>query len=227
MGVTRSEAKSLLKSGKITLNGAVCKDGSLKADTDKDKVCLEGKDLSNKEHTYVVLNKPAGFVTTASEKEGRNVMELVKDVTARNLFPVGRLDKDTEGLLLFTDDGELSHRLLSPKHHVPKTYHVECAKEITEADIEALEKGVDIGDEDMTLPAGAVKTGDKSLSLTITEGRFHQVKRMLKAVGNEVVFLKRLAFGGITLDELNIKTGEYVVLNNELENRLKDYEDIT
>ena len=212
--LTRSEAKDALKKGKVLVNGQTAKDPSLKLNTDSDEVILDGNKLIYEENVYFVLNKPAGFVTSTSDSDGVNVMSLLKGEVTKNLFPVGRLDKDTEGLLLITDDGELAHRLLSPKKHVKKTYYVECQNSISDFDMDILRKGVDIGDDTPTKEAEVTRIDDKIINLSITEGRFHQVKRMLEAVGNKVVYLKRLSFGNLFLDDLEIKSGEYRKLNS-------------
>ena len=155
-----------------------------------------------------MLNKPAGVVSATTDNHDKTVLDLLKDAHGKDLFPVGRLDKDTEGLLLITNDGELSHNLLSPKKHVDKTYLVKTAESVTTEMVQALERGVDIGEEKLTLPAKVKVLEDKEIELTITEGKFHQVKRMLKAVDNEVVYLKRLSMGCLKLDE-TLKLGEY------------------
>lgn len=206
---TRSEAKDALKKGKVLVNGQIVKDPSLKLNTETDEVIFDGNKLIYEENVYFVLNKPAGYVTSTSDSDGVNVMSLLKGEVTKNLFPVGRLDKDTEGFLLITDDGGLAHRLLSPKKHVKKTYYVECQKSISDFDMDILRKGVDIGDDTPTKEAEVTRIDDKIINLSITEGRFHQVKRMLEAVGNKVVYLKRLSFGNLFLDDLEIKSGEY------------------
>lgn len=211
--LTRSEAKDALKKGKVLVNGQTVKDPSLKLNTEADEVILDGNKLIYEENVYFVLNKPAGFVTSTSDSDGVNVMSLLKGEVTKNLFPVGRLDKDTEGLLLITDDGELAHRLLSPKKHVKKTYYVECQNSISDFDMDNLRKGVDIGDDTPTKEAEVTRIDDKIINLSITEGRFHQVKRMLEAVENKVVYLKRLSFGNLVLEDLGINTGEYRKLN--------------
>lgn len=212
--LTRSEAKDALKKGKVLVNGQTVKDPSLKLNTDSDEVIFDGNKLIYEENVYFVLNKPAGFVTSTSDSDGVNVMSLLKGEVTKNLFPVGRLDKDTEGLLLITDDGELAHRLLSPKKHVKKTYYVECQNSISDMEIDFLRNGVDIGDDTPTKKAEVTRIDDKIINLSITEGRFHQVKRMLEAVDNKVVYLKRLSFGNLVLEDLGINPGEYRKLNS-------------
>lgn len=219
--LTRSEAKDALKKGKVLVNGEALKDPSKKLNTETDEVVFDGNKLEYEEHVYFVLNKPADYVTSTSDADGINVMSLLKGEVIKNLFPVGRLDKDTEGLLLITDDGELSHRLLSPKKHVKKTYYVECLSNISDTSLEELKNGVDIGDDTPTNKAEVSRVSDNVINLTITEGRYHQVKRMLEAVGNKVTYLKRLSFGNLSLDELDIKPGEYKKLTEDEIDNLK------
>ena len=211
---SRSDVKLLIKKGRVTVNGTAVKAPELKVDEHSDRVALDGNLLSYEKYVYYMLHKPAGCVTATRDKHEKTVMELLKDAPGKDLFPVGRLDKDTEGLLLITNDGALSHRLLSPAKHVDKTYLVRTADAVTEEMLCRLEEGVNIGDEKPTLPAKAVLTKEGDLLLTITEGRFHQVKRMLFAVGNEVVYLKRLSMGALTLDG-RLSKGEYRALTEE------------
>ena len=171
-------------------------------------------------HHYYMLNKPQGVVSATMDNHDKTVLDLLKDAPGKDLFPVGRLDKDTEGLLLITNDGELSHNLLSPKKHVDKTYLVETRELVTSEMVQRLEQGVDIGEEKLTLPAKVKILEDKKIELTITEGKFHQVKRMLKAVENEVVYLKRLTMGSLVLDE-KLALGEYRCLTEEEVSKLK------
>jgi len=212
---TRSQAKQLIKKGRVLVNGNPCRQAERKIDEKKDAVTVNGTECSYREFVYYMFHKPADCVCAVRDNENRTVMEyLAKEDLRKDLFPVGRLDKDTEGLLLITNDGKLSHKLLSPKKHVPKTYYVKIKEELSEADVKILEDGVDIGDEKKTLPALVTRLGKKELQLTISEGRFHQVKRMLSAVGSEVVYLKRISMGGLYLDE-NLKPGEYRTLTGE------------
>lgn len=211
---SRSQVKALVKKGLITVNDMVCKDAELKIDENSDKVAYMGKVLQYSKYQYYMLHKPQGVVTATQDNHDKTVMDLLGDVRGKDLFPVGRLDKDTEGLLLITNDGALAHDLLSPKKHVNKTYRVQCRESITAEDVLKLEQGVDIGDDKPTLPAKVELIGEKELLLTIHEGRFHQVKRMLHAVDNEVVYLKRETFGDLKLDE-SLKLGEYRELKEE------------
>lgn len=211
---TRSQVKDCIKKGQVTVNGLIVKAADLKVDEEKDQICVCGKEVSYQRFFYYMLNKPSGVVSATTDKKEKTVLDLLKDAPGKALFPVGRLDKDTEGLLLITNDGVLSHNLLSPKKHVNKKYFVETKVDISEEMILSLKQGVDIGEKNLTLPAIVEKIDEKHLMLTITEGKFHQVKRMLKAVDNEVVYLKRLSMGTLELDE-NLSLGQYRSLTKE------------
>ena len=211
---TRSQVKDMVKKGMVSVNGEVVKKADYKFDETAATVSVNGKELSYQKYYYYMLNKPQGVVSATTDNHDKTVLDILKDVPGKDLFPVGRLDKDTEGLLLITNDGELSHNLLSPKKHVDKTYLVETKENITEEMVLQLKEGVDIGEEKLTLPAKVYVLEDKKLELTIMEGKFHQVKRMLKAVDNEVIYLKRLSMGSLRLDE-KLALGEYRCLTEE------------
>lgn len=213
---TRSEVKNLIKKGRVTVDGKTAAKPDLKIDENNAAVCLDGQRLIWAGMVYYLLHKPAGVVTATKDAKERTVLDLMADAPGTDLFPVGRLDKDTEGLLLVTNDGGLAHRLLSPKKHVDKTYLVLTSGAVTDEMCRLLEQGVDIGDEKPTLPATAKKLPDeeKGLLLTIQEGRFHQVKRMLQAVGNEVVYLKRVSMGPLVLED-SLKKGEWRALTEK------------
>ena len=213
---TRSEVKAFIKKGRVTVNGETAKAPEQKVDETRDTVTLDGHSFSYQKFFYYMLHKPAGVVTAVRDHHDQTVLDLLVDAPGKDLSPVGRLDKDTEGLLLITNDGALSHRLLSPVKHVPKTYLVHTKKPVTSQMCEKLEAGVEIGDETPTAPAKAklLSDTDCGLLLTITEGRFHQVKRMLQAVGNEVVYLKRLSMGTLVLDE-TLSKGSWRALTEE------------
>lgn len=211
-GLTRSEAKDAVKKGFVCVNGQVVKASDCKIAEDADAVTLQGTQLSFAKFHYYLLHKPAGVITATEDKIQKTVLDLLAGVPTKNLFPVGRLDKDTEGLLLITDDGELSHKLLSPKKHVDKTYYVMLKSPISAEAVSTLMQGVDIGDEKITMPAKVQVLSDTEVELTIKEGRFHQVKRMMQAVGNEVVYLKRLSMGPLTLPA-DLEKGAFRPLN--------------
>ncbi len=211
---TRSEVKNIIKKGQITIDGIVCKNADYKFNEETSLVCFQGKALSYKAFQYYMLNKPQGVVSATEDNHDKTVLDLLRDVRKKDLFPVGRLDKDTEGLLLLTNDGALAHSLLSPKKHVDKTYLVGLRSPLSEADITQLETGVDIGEEKLTLPAKVKVLDPLQIELTIHEGKFHQVKRMLQAVSNEVIYLKRILFGSLSLDS-SLDLGEYRELTDE------------
>lgn len=211
---TRSEIKKAVKNGEITVNGLVVKDSGLQVDPYADEVTVSGERVRPyREFIYLLMNKPAGVVSATEDTRDKTVVDLLApEYAAFEPFPVGRLDKDTEGLLLLTNDGQLAHKLLSPKKHVPKTYFAEVAGRVTEADGEAFERGVTLDDGYVTLPgklrilsaqpdAQDPDTWRSRIELTITEGKFHQVKRMFEAVGKKVTYLKRLSMGSLQLDE--------------------------
>lgn len=213
-GLTRTEAKNAVKKGQIAVNGQVQKTADFKVKENTDTVTFQGKPLSYAAFHYYMLHKPAGVITATEDKKESTVMDILREEKVKNLFPVGRLDKDTEGLLLITDDGELAHNLLSPKKHVDKEYLVKVRDSISEEDCRKLSEGVDIGDEKPTAPAKVERVAEKEILLTIREGRFHQVKRMLQAVGNEVLYLKRLSMGRLRLPE-DLEKGAYRPLSEE------------
>ena len=220
---TRSEVKKLIRAGRVTINDAVAEKPEQKLDPEADTVCLDGEVLLYAAYEYYLFHKPAGCVSATEDKVHKTVMDYLTDTLRDDLFPVGRLDIDTEGLLLITNDGALAHELLSPAHHVPKTYYARVAGRVTEEDVRQFQKGVDIGEEKLTKPAELVilASGEESeIELTITEGRFHQVKRMFQAVGKEVLYLKRLSMGPLTLPE-TLLPGEYRALTQEELNLLQ------
>ena len=211
---SRSQIKDYIRQGTVAVNGITVLCPEQKIDENTDSVSYRGKECSYKKYVYFMLNKPSGVVSATEDNTCVTVTDLLKDTGYKNLFPVGRLDKDTEGFLLMTNDGELAHNLLSPRKHVGKTYYVELTKSLSDEDIQMLEEGVDIGEEKKTLPAKVKRKEEDKIFLTITEGKFHQVKRMMKAVNNEVIYLKRVAMGGLFLDE-SLLPGQYRELKEE------------
>ncbi|MDE7322388.1 MAG: rRNA pseudouridine synthase [Lachnospiraceae bacterium] len=209
---TRSQVKDYIKKGNISVNGFIVKRPDYKLDENMDIVAYMGKNITYQKFYYYMLHKPMNVVTATKDSHDQTVMDLLSDTCGKNLFPVGRLDKDTEGLLLITNDGELAHNLLSPKKHVKKTYYAECSGEINPDKLKMLENGVDIGDEELTCPAKVrlITQSEYSytIKLTITEGRFHQVKRMVQAIGGSVTYLKRLSMGNLSLDS-DLPKGAY------------------
>ena len=216
---TRSQVKELLKKGQVTVNGVAAKKPEQKIDEHKDQIICQGKTASYEKYVYYMLHKPAGVVSATEDKREKTVLDLLKPEDRRDgIFPVGRLDKDTEGFLLLTDDGDLAHRLLSPRKHVDKTYYAKIAGSVVETHIERFREGLDIGDEKKTLPAVleilALEPETSEIRITIHEGRFHQVKRMFEAVGCKVTYLKRLSMGAVALDE-TLAPGDYRPLNEK------------
>ncbi len=211
---TRSQVKAHIRHGTVTVNGSVVADPDAKIDELSDRIAFRGQVLQYSRFVYYMLNKPAGTVSATTDNSAATVVSLLGSDWQEDIFPVGRLDKDVTGLILLTNDGELAHRLLSPRRHVDKTYLVETEHPLTDEDIRLLEQGLDIGEERPTLPARVEVTENCRILLTLHEGRFHQVKRMLQAVGNQVVRLKRISFGGVALDE-NLALGEYRSLRQE------------
>lgn len=214
---TRSQVKGFLKKGLVTVNGEPARKPEQKISPEIDLIVFQGTVLSYTEFYYYMLNKPSGYVSATDDNTAPTVLSLLKGAPGKDLFPVGRLDKDTEGLLLITNDGALAHRLLSPRHHVDKTYFVRADGAVTEDDCSRLEAGVDIGEDRLTLPARAALLSSGPVSeveLTIHEGKFHQVKRMFQAVGKPVLYLRRLSMGSLTLDE-TLPPGQYRPLREE------------
>lgn len=201
---TRSEAKRLLRAGRVTVDGAVETDGARKVDADAQSVAVSGAPLHVSAVRVYMLHKPAGVLTAARDRKQPTVMELLPpSFAARSVLPVGRLDKDTTGLLLLTNDGALAHALLSPKRHVPKRYLATLAGRLTEADVAAFAAGVRQGDfaaKPARLEILAASDAESRAQVTVYEGQFHQIKRMFHAVGHEVTALHRAAFGGLELD---------------------------
>lgn len=214
---TRSEVKKAIGKGLVRVNNEIVKKPETKLDTDSDHVLFDGVLVRYAQYEYYMLNKPAGVISATEDKREKTVIDLITEKKRKDLFPVGRLDRDTEGLLLISNDGELAHRLLSPSKHVDKVYYAKIDGKVTIEDVEAFQQGVDIGEEKLTRPAKLriLKSGTQSeIELTICEGKFHQVKRMFQAVGKEVVYLKRLQMGTLILDE-SLKPGEYRELTEQ------------
>lgn len=220
---SRSKVKNLIKQGQVYVNGIMSDRPELHIQELKDKITVGKTILQYHTFDYFMLHKPAGYVCAASDKYDQTVSDLMEETGYPDLFSIGRLDKDTEGLLIMTNDGELAHRLLSPKKHVEKVYLVQMEQPLGTKEIEALEEGVDIGEKRSTLPAKVEQLEEKTILLTITEGKFHQVKRMLQAVGNQVNYLKRLRLGPISLDP-NLPVGGIRRLTEEEEALLKKQE---
>ena len=225
LNISRSDAKELIKKRLVTVNGAVAKLYDMKIDTACDKVVSEGKEITYRRHLYIMMNKPQGVVCSTRDGESKTVLELLPpELRREGLFPAGRLDKDTEGFVFITDDGVLAHNILSPKKHVSKVYFARLEKEAEDSYAEAFEKGLEIDGGDVCLPAKIEILEDRhEVYITIKEGMYHQIKRMAEAVGNKIVYLKRIKIGGTELDE-NLPLGACrEMLHKEIENIYTDF----
>lgn len=220
---TRSEVKAYIKKGMVTVNGTIVKRPELKINEKDDKVFISGKEVIYARYEYFMLNKPSGYVSATEDKSEHTVLELITDNLRDDLFPVGRLDKDTEGLLIISNDGDMAHRILSPVNHVGKVYYARIDGFVTDEHVKIFAEGIDIGGGITTKPGNLkiLRSADESeIELKIYEGKFHQVKRMFEAVGMKVIYLKRISMGEISLDN-SLKTGEFRRLTEEEVNRLK------
>ena len=224
---TRKDLKKIVKNGMVQVNGVTIKDSAMKVDPEKDKIVINGEEIFYREFIYLMMNKPAGVISATHDNRDETVIDLLYvDHQVFEPFPVGRLDKDTVGLLLLTNDGELNHRLISPKWHVDKVYYAKIDKKVDEKDIQAFKSGITLDDGYKCMEAkleiiSASEEGSE-IRITIQEGKFHQVKRMFEAVGKKVVYLKREEFGGLSLDA-DLEEGEYRELSDEELALLKSY----
>ncbi len=212
---TRSEVKKYIKAKQITVNGTIVLKPEFKIEENTDVVNFKGQTIVYEKYVYYLFHKPAGCVTAMQDNLHKTVMDFFpEEIKKKGVAPVGRLDLDTEGLLLLTNDGALTHHLLSPAHHIPKTYYAILDKEVPQEAVGKFKRGTDIGDDKPTLPAELVILPEKTAAeLTICEGRFHQVKRMFETVGCAVTYLKRLSMGSLVLGDL--PSGEYRKLTEE------------
>lgn len=222
MGVgSRKDVKKLLKKKQVTVNGQVVKKSDLQIDPIHDRVTCKGEEIDYQEYTYLMLHKPKGTISATEDNNHKTVIDLLeKKDKILSPFPVGRLDKDTEGLLLLTNDGQLAHELLSPKKNIEKTYLVEVERPLTPDSIDSFAKGITLDDGYQTKPAQLFILEERSAKVIITEGKYHQIKRMFKAIGNQVVHLKRLSMGSLKLDK-SLKKGAYRELTSEEMEQLK------
>lgn len=221
MGVnTRTQLKKMIRDGHVSVDGAIVRDGAAHIDPEKVQIMIDDIPVIYQKYIYFMLNKPQGVISATEGSEG-TVLDLI-DSPVRGLFPIGRLDKDTEGLLVISNDGVLCHALLSPRRHVEKEYEVTLRDPFSDEDIQAIESGITEG-EDTFLPAVCIRTGENSCRLILKEGKYHEIKRMFLARKNEVVFLKRIRMKNLVLDE-SLAPGEYRELSEaELED-LKESE---
>ncbi len=213
---SRSETKRAVRNGDVTVNGVQVKSSETQINPEADTVTVGGKTVIYRKNTYIMLNKPEGYVSATDDKKSKTVLELLPDdVRTRNLFPCGRLDKNTLGLMLITDNGDLAHRLLAPKSHVTKKYRFQSSLPISTLDAARFEDGLILEDGYVTKPARIELDKDgKSGIITLTEGKYHQIKRMLEALGNKITYLERITFGSLTLDPA-LERGEWRYLCEE------------
>jgi len=222
---TRKQVKKLIKKGAVTVNGQPARDAGMIIDPSHDEVFMDDARINYREMIYIMMNKPKGVITSTYDPSERTVVDLLPpEMTILNPSPVGRLDKDTEGLLLITNDGELAHRLLSPKKKVVKKYYAQIQGIVDENDVQAFEEGITLEDGYKTLPAGLeiIRAADVSeVYVYLTEGKYHQVKRMFKALDKHVIYLKRVAMGSLILDE-DLEPGKWRELTEEEVASLKE-----
>lgn len=213
---SRSEAKRAVRLGGVTVNGSVPKSSDTSVDPENDVIVFQGKQVLYRKHVYIMLNKPEGYVSATEDGRDKTVLDLLpKEALRQGLFPCGRLDKNTLGLMLITDDGDLAHRLLAPKSHVSKTYRFRSKFPISRADADRFEAGVTLEDGYVTLPAKIELNDDASGGyITLTEGKYHQIKRMLEALDNKITYLERITFGNLILDK-ELDRGEWRYLTEE------------
>ena len=211
---SRSEVKTLIKKKRVSVDGEIIKAYDLKVDAEKSLITVNGEPLKIQKNVYLMLNKPKGYVSSTEDRDHKIVLELVpEEFKGRDLFPAGRLDRDTTGLMVITDDGVLAHNILAPKKHVQKIYHVELDVPLTEEMVSGFENGVELNDG-VCKPAGLVITGERTGTVTLKEGRYHQIKRMFGCYGGKVLELHRLAMGNLYLPE-NLKVGQCRELTTE------------
>ena len=216
---SRSDLKKAIRAGRVTVNGSVIRDASIHVRED-DEVRLDGEPVAYEEYVYYMLHKPAGVISATEDKRQQTVLDLIDERQRKGLFPVGRLDRDTEGLLLITNDGELAHRLLSPKRHVDKVYFARLDGPVGEKEQKLFAEGLRVDETLTALPAALeiLESADE-VKVTIREGKFHQIKRMFAAVGREVLYLKRVSMGPLSLDG-SLETGAYRRLTEEEESAI-------
>ena len=221
---TRTEAKKAIRAKSVAVNGVAVKSADTHIDPLVDKVTFLGELIEYREHTYIMMNKPDGVVSATDDGRDKTVIDLLpSNIKKENLFPCGRLDKNTLGLMLITDNGELAHELLSPRSHVSKSYRFKAAEPISSEDAERFEGGVTLADGYVTMPAKIelFGNGDEGI-ITLKEGKYHQIKRMLGALDNKIIYLERITFGPLTLDE-NLGRGEWRYLTEEEIEELKQH----
>jgi 16S rRNA pseudouridine516 synthase len=217
---SRKEVKELIRKGFVLVNGEVITNDDFKVDEINDEVIIADEKVEYKDKVYVMLNTPDGYISATFDNHDPTVIDLIDEYNYLNIFPVGRLDKDTHGLLLITNDGDLAHNLLSPKKHVDKKYYLKFDGNITEKGIKAFEEGIILDDGYKTMPAKLIDLGNNEAHVIIKEGKFHQVKIMMERIGCKVTYLKRIEFGSLKLDEA-LEEGQYRLLTEEELNNLR------
>ena len=208
---SRRELKTIIRSGRVIVNGSIIRNPETKINSDEVSVSIDGKPVYMQGRVVLMLNKPAGYVTSTNDPKERTVMELLPQ-ESRELFPIGRLDKETEGLLLFTNDGDLGHRIISPRHNVEKEYFAVTEGQVDDSDVAAFAEGILLRDGTECLPA-ELRPAENGCNIVIREGKYHQVRRMLASRGKPVIYLRRIRVGSLTLDGLQI--GQWRMLTHE------------
>lgn len=217
--LTRTEAAKAVRQGKITVNWAVASKPNMTVDPESDVIALSGRVIEYNKYRYIMLNKPQGYVSATDDKSAPYVTQLLSEELQKfELFPVGRLDKYTTGLMILTDDGQLAHRVLSPRHHAEKVYYFRCESSLEH--IDELESGVHIEGGYLTKPCKIKRLSEKEGEITLTEGKYHQIKQMLYAVGNRITYLERIKFADIALDT-SLERGEWRFLTEEETEKLR------
>ncbi len=219
---SRSESKKAVRRGEILVNGVAARNADMAIDPETDSVVYRGDTVIYRRYTYIMLNKPEGVVSATDDKRERTVLDLLpEEMRKKELFPCGRLDKNTLGLMLITDNGELAHRLLSPKNHVEKKYRFRSKFPLREEDAERFKNGVTLDDGYVTKPAKIELIGDRAEGMiTLREGKYHQIKRMLDSLGNKITYLERVSFANLTLDS-SLERGEWRYLSDDEKNELE------
>ncbi len=211
---SRKQVKEFIRKGYVMVNGEIITDDDYKVDEEQDEVIIAEEEVAYKNNIYLMLNKPDGYVSATYDNYDSTVLDLISGYDTRRLFPVGRLDKDTTGLLLITNDGRLAHRLLAPKNHVDKIYYLKYSGEFKESYHKQFENGITLEDGYKCMPAKFIPLGNQEGQILIREGKYHQVKRMMQAVNCEVTYLKRIQFGSLKLDEA-LKEGSFRPLTEQ------------
>lgn len=221
---TRTEAKKAIRAKAVTVNGTAVASADIHIDPLKDEITFFGQKIIYREHTYIMINKPDGVVSATEDGRDKTVIDLLPpNIQSDKLFPCGRLDKNTLGLMLITDNGDLAHELLSPRSHVSKSYRFKTADPISSEDAKRFESGVTLADGYVTMPAqiDLFENGDEGI-ITLKEGKYHQIKRMMGALNNKIIYLERITFGPLVLDE-SLKRGEWRFLTDEEIEKLKQH----